>query len=117
MPRRNVAPSVTSVTTLDLSTMHNKADEAASLLKSLGNGQRLRILCLLAAGEQSVGAINATVDLSQSALSQHLARLREDGMVTTRREAQTIYYTLASGPAARIITTLHSIYCAPARRR
>jgi DNA-binding transcriptional ArsR family regulator len=56
--------------------------------------------------------LNAHLDLSQSALSQHLALLREDGLVQTRREAQSIYYSLADGPARRIINTLHSIYCA-----
>ena len=70
------------------------------------------LLCLLIEhGELSVGQLQATVDLSQSALSQHLARMREDGLVGTRREAQTIYYSLADGPAHRIIETLHGIYC------
>ncbi|MHB8679002.1 MAG: ArsR/SmtB family transcription factor, partial [Rudaea sp.] len=87
------------------------ADTASRLLKSLANAQRLRILCLLVTGERSVGALNDQLDLSQSALSQHLARLREDGLVTTRREAQTIHYRLASGPAQRLIKTLHGIYC------
>ena len=96
---------------LDLAAMRERADQAAGLLKALANGQRLRILCLLVAGEQSVGEINQSLELSQSALSQHLARLREEGLVTTRREAQTIYYTLADDPARQIIVTLHSIYC------
>lgn len=88
------------------------ADSASRLLKSLANAQRLRILCLLATGERSVGDLNDVLDLSQSALSQHLARLREDGLVATRREAQTIHYRLASGPAKRLIKTLYGIYCA-----
>ncbi len=92
------------------------ADTASRLLKSIANAQRLRILCLLAAGERNVGELNELLDLSQSALSQHLARLREDGLVATRRAAQTIHYRLASGPAKRLIKTLHGIYCAtPAR--
>lgn len=62
--------------------------------------------------ERSVGELNAQLDLSQSALSQHLARLREDHLVNTRREAQSIYYSLADGPARRIINALNSIYCA-----
>ncbi|MEO8802876.1 MAG: metalloregulator ArsR/SmtB family transcription factor, partial [Rudaea sp.] len=62
-------------------------------------------------GELSVGQINERVDLSQSALSQHLARLREEGLVTTRRESQTIYYMLASGPVQPIIAALHEVYC------
>ena len=109
MPRQTrMAPAGNA---LDLLAMRENADEAAGLLKALANGQRLRILCLLVAGEQSVGEINASVELSQSALSQHLARLRDEGLVTTRREAQTIYYALADGPAGQIIATLHAIYC------
>lgn len=81
------------------------------MLKALANEKRLMLLCLLVEGEQSVGKLNAELDLSQSALSQHLAVLRADGLVDTRREAQTIYYSLAQGPAQRIIQTLHDIYC------
>ena len=91
--------------------------DASRLVKALANEKRLMLLCLMVEGEQSVGELNAQVDLSQSALSQHLAVLREDGLVSTRREAQTIYYALASGPARQIIETLHGIYCgAPAGR-
>ncbi len=97
---------------IDWSAMDKNADAAAALLKALANSQRLRILCLLVGGEHSVSEINAAVALSQSALSQHLARLREEGLVTTRREAQTIHYALADGPAAHIIATLHGFYCA-----
>ena len=96
----------------DLTAMQAHAGEAAKLLKALANERRLQVLCLLADGERSVGELNAHLDLSQSALSQHLALLREDGLVQTRREAQSIYYSLADGPAQRIINTLHSIYCA-----
>ena len=95
----------------DLSTMRSHAGDAAQLLKALANENRLQVLCLLAEGERSVGDINALLDLSQSALSQHLAVLRADGLVTTRREAQTIYYTLVDGPAQRILGVLHDIYC------
>lgn len=91
--------------------MRENADEAARLLKVLANGQRLRVLCLLVDEELSVGQINERIDLSQSALSQHLAMLRAEGLVTTRREAQTIYYRLTSGPTRRIISELHDIYC------
>lgn len=97
---------------IDAETMRSHAGEAARLLKTLGNEKRLMVLCLLVGGEQSVGELNARLALSQSALSQHLAVLREDGMVTTRRDAQTIFYSLAEGPAQRIIETLHGIYCA-----
>lgn len=95
--------------------MRSHAGDAAQLLKALANEKRLMILCLLAEGERSVGELNTQLDLSQSALSQHLALLREDGLVTTRREAQTIFYGLGQGPAQRIIETLHGIYCAPGR--
>lgn len=96
---------------IDSEAMRVHAAEAAQLLKALGNEKRLTLLCLLVDGERSVGELNARLDLSQSALSQHLALLRQDGLVTTRREAQTIYYSLAAGPAQRIIATLHGIYC------
>lgn len=91
--------------------MRSHADEATRLLKALANSSRLMVLCSLAAGELTVGQINERVPLSQSALSQHLAVLRRDGLVTTRRSAQTIYYSLAEGPAGRIIETLHGIFC------
>ena len=94
--------------------MRAHAADAARLLKALANEKRLMLLCLLVEGERSVGELNARVELSQSALSQHLAVLREDGLVSTRREAQTIYYALAEGPAQQILATLHGIYCGPA---
>lgn len=97
----------------DMTQMHSRAEEASELLKSLGNAHRLRILCLLVDGEMTVGEINAHLrDLSQSALSQHLARLREQHLVSTRREAQTIWYTLEDGPSQLIMRALHDIYCA-----
>lgn len=91
--------------------MATQAEAAADLLKTLGNAQRLRILCLLVEGEHSVGEINAHVPLSQSALSQHLAILRDQTLVETRREAQTIFYRLAEGPARTLLGTLHDLYC------
>ena len=96
--------------------VHNltlKAAIAEDLLKALANRHRLMILCELHQGEQSVGALQNTIGLSQSALSQHLARLREDGLVTTRRAAQTIYYSLASKHVTRIIALLYELYCSP----
>jgi len=104
-----------------VNAMAAQAESAAELLKAMANPQRLRVLCLLAEGEHSVGEINAAVALSQSALSQHLALLREQGLVQTRREAQSIHYSLVDGPVARLIHALHDIYCptpsaAPARR-
>jgi DNA-binding transcriptional ArsR family regulator len=91
--------------------MHEHADEAAQLMKVLGNEQRLRILCNLIKGPLSVGDLNARVELSQSALSQHLAVLREVGAVETRREAQSIFYSLPAGPVTRVMAVLQDIYC------
>lgn len=96
---------------IDPEAMRKHSGDATRLLKSLANEKRLMMLCLLVGGERSVGGLNAELDLSQSALSQHLAILRADGLVDTRREAQTIYYKMADGPARRIIQTLHDIYC------
>jgi len=93
--------------------MRHHAEDAAGLMKALGNESRLMILCLLAEGERSVSELNEVIPLSQSALSQQLARLREQGLVRTRRESQTIYYSLSDGPADRIIHLLHDIYCSP----
>ena len=87
------------------------ASDAAALLKALGNEQRLSILCSLLEGPLSVGQINERVDLSQSALSQHLAVLREGGLVETEKEAQTVYYSVPKGPAHKILETLKEIYC------
>lgn len=105
----------------DLGAMQARAEDASRLLKTLGNAQRLRVLCLLVDNEMSVGQINEHLpDLAQSALSQHLARLRAEGLVRTRRESQTIWYAIEPGPAERIIAALYDIYCAAApqpRRR
>lgn len=91
--------------------MREHAPQAANLMSALGNESRLMVLCTLAQGERSVGELNDVVPLSQSALSQQLARLRQQGLVDTRRESQTIHYRLADGPARRIIELLHEIYC------
>jgi len=96
------------------SEMQAHAADAAGLMKALGNESRLMVLCMLTEGEQSVSDLNDMIPLSQSALSQQLARLREQGLVKTRRESQAIYYSLADGPADRIINLLHDIYCGTA---
>ncbi|MSQ99340.1 MAG: ArsR family transcriptional regulator [Xanthomonadales bacterium] len=96
---------------LDWKAMRRSASDAASLLKGLANESRLIILCVLAEGECSVRQLNERVDLSQSALSQHLAVLREQGLVQTRRVSQTIFYRLTETPARKIIKLLHDIYC------
>lgn len=93
-----------------------KSDEVAGLLGLLANGRRLHILCELLDGERSVSALEAEVGLSQSALSQHLAKLREGAIVTTRREAQTIYYSIADARVRRILDVLADIYCKPQKR-
>jgi len=81
------------------------------LLKALSNEKRLLILCTLAAGELSVSELNARIPLSQSALSQQLAVLRREGLVRTRRDAQTIYYSVAPSNAVEIIEVLRRLYC------
>lgn len=91
--------------------MLEHAGEAAALLRALGNEQRLCILCLLLDGPLSVGQINERVDLSQSALSQHLAVLRENRLVETEKESQTVYYSLPQGPARKVLAVLQGIYC------
>ncbi len=90
-----------------------KSAEAASLLKALSNPHRLRILCELNQGERSVSELEKAVSLSQSALSQHLAKLREQAIVATRREAQTIYYSVADPRAEQLLTLMYELFCAP----
>ena len=96
---------------IDPEAMRANVGRASDLLKALANDKRLMILCLLVEGERAVGDLNARLDLSQSALSQHLAVLRSEGLVATRREAQSILYSLVPGPAQRILQTLHDVYC------
>ncbi|MGD9981541.1 MAG: ArsR/SmtB family transcription factor [Hyphomonadaceae bacterium] len=94
-----------------------KAGEAAAFLKALANEARLMVLCQLLDGEHSAGALQDASGLSQSALSQHLARLREEDLVATRRDGQTIYYRLSNANVARVLDTLAAIYCPPKRKR
>ena len=100
-----------SINPIDMNDMQLHASDAAGLMKALGNESRLMVLCTLAAGERSVSDLNEIVPLSQSALSQQLARLRQQGLVKTRRESQTIFYSLTPGPTDRVINLLHDIYC------
>ena len=93
--------------------MEAAADQASELLKSLANRNRLLILCQLVDGERSVGELAAFLGARDSTVSQHLALLRKDGLVRARREAQTIYYSIASGPAQRVLETLFAVYCTP----
>lgn len=102
-------PSLPAVT--DFSGMEAHAEDAARLLRSLGNAHRLMVLCALCGGEKSVGELNALVPLSQSALSQHLAVLREESLVSTRREGQTVFYSVPDSPALNILEVLHGAFC------
>jgi ArsR family transcriptional regulator, virulence genes transcriptional regulator len=95
-----------------LKSLAKQAGDAAQLLKLLGNEKRLLILCFLAArGEMTVGELVSVVDLSQSALSQHLGKLRADGLVTFRRASQTLHYSVADKRALRVLQVLKEIYC------
>ncbi|NMM76443.1 transcriptional regulator [Acidovorax sp. SRB_14] len=88
------------------------ADKAAALLRALGNGHRLLVLCLLIEhGELPVGALLEQVELSQSALSQHLAKLRDEGLVAFRRESQTLYYRIDNPDVEKLVATLKAIFC------
>jgi DNA-binding transcriptional ArsR family regulator len=86
------------------------AKSASTLLKALSNENRLRLLCLLAEGEKSVSELEALLGLRQPAVSQQLARLRADDVVSCRRDGKTIHYALAREPAERVMTLLHEIY-------
>ncbi len=96
---------------IDVDGMRRHAESAAGLLKALANPHRLLLLCLLADDELSVGTLNERIPLSQSALSQHLAVLRADGLVETRREAQTVFYRISAGPALDVIKVLQLHFC------
>lgn len=96
---------------MDLARMQHNGPKAVNLLKAMANEKRLFILCYLLQGELSVGQLVERVPLSQSALSQHLAWLRKDGLVTTRKEAQTVYYSLKSDEVVAVIQLLHDLYC------
>lgn len=96
---------------MDTTELVGKADDASTLLSAMSNSKRLMILCNLVPGEMAVGALAEEVGLSQSALSQHLAKLRARQLVKTRRDAQTIYYSIASNDVIEMLKTLHGIFC------
>ena len=102
------------IETRDLERLQASAGAAADLLKALANPHRLLILCQLEAGEMQVGQLQAGSGLSQSALSQHLARLREDGLVAARRDGVAIFYRIADPSALKVIGVLAEIFCPPA---
>jgi ArsR family transcriptional regulator len=96
---------------LDPERLQDSAKEAARLLRALANDSRLAVLCRLSGGEMSVGELQKSIGLSQSALSQHLAKLREEQLVATRREGQSIFYRVANPTALRVIERLVEIFC------
>lgn len=96
---------------MNIQGLTEKSEEAAEMLAMLANPYRLRIMCELHKGERSVSAIEEVVGLSQSALSQHLAKLRGADIVKTRREAQTIYYSVQDERVARLLAVLFELYC------
>lgn len=98
---------------LKISEMLNAADEASDLLKALANRHRLLIICQLSEQERSVGELAELLKVRDSTVSQHLALLRRDGLVTARRDGQTIWYSIGSAPARELIRTLYRVYCAP----
>lgn len=99
-------------TQVDAAVMQQHADAAMGMLKGLANESRLMVMCVLSEGELCVTELNKRIDLSQSALSQHLAILRAQGLVRARREGQTVFYSLVDSPAVEIIQLLHDRYCA-----
>lgn len=97
--------------------MVSAAGDACDLLKALANRHRLLIVCQLINGERSVGDLAQMLDVRDSTMSQHLALLRKDGIVIARRDGQTIWYSIADGPARDILEALYKTYCAPNGRR
>lgn len=95
----------------ELAQMRLQAGAASKLLRAMGSENRLLILCILSEGELSVGQLNRRINLAQSAVSQHLAVLRRDDLVATRKEAQTVFYRLKSGVVEQVIKLLHSEFC------
>ncbi len=98
---------------IDPATMQARAEEAADFLRSMASPHRLMILCNLLKGEQTVGALADRLGVGQTLASQHLARLRAEGLVATRREGTSIHYRLASPLAAEFVGTMYRLFCAP----
>ncbi len=91
--------------------MENNAETASQLLKAIASPTRLMLLCALADGEKSVSELTEALNLRQAAVSQHLARLRQEGLVATRREGQSVYYNIADETADEIVQVLYNRYC------
>jgi DNA-binding transcriptional ArsR family regulator len=100
----------------NIAQFEESAGRAAALLRLLSNERRLMILCQLIGGDLSVGTLQGRLGLSQSALSQHLARLRADRIVATRREGQTIFYRIIDPAALQLLETLADLFCPPDMR-
>lgn len=111
------ADTALGLTRAEVARLHGSAVRVTDLLKAMANPSRLMILCQLAEGEKSVGEMESVIGLSQSGLSQHLAVLRRKGIVATRREAQSIYYSLASKEVEEIMASLYRIFCAKVARK
>ena len=109
--RRSPDQTATGTAEINPQRMAIAAGKASELMKTLGHKDRLMVLCHLTSGEKSVGQLARLLDIPQSPLSQHLARMRKESLVTTRREAQTIYYSIASEEAARMVGLMHELYC------
>jgi DNA-binding transcriptional ArsR family regulator len=109
--KTTVAPQVAA----RMADLQDNARRAAGLLKAMSNPSRLVILCQLAEGERSVGELEEGVGLSQSGISQHLAVLRREHVVVTRRDKQTVFYSLASADVVALMSTLHKVFCKPAK--
>ena len=105
------------LTRTEVARLHGSAVRVTDLLKAMANPSRLMILCQLAEGERSVGEMESIIGLSQSGLSQHLAVLRRKRIVSTRREAQSIYYSLASKEVEEIMAALYRVFCAKVSRK
>lgn len=97
---------------IDLGYMRTNADSAARFLRSMANSHRLLILCHLTHGERSVGALERELGMRQAHLSQQLARLRQDGLVRTRRDSRTVYYALRSAEAKQVVGLMYTLFCA-----
>jgi len=106
---------MSAVADMNLGELQSRAKRATGLLKAMSNPVRLLVLCQLAEGEKSVGELEKVVDVSQSALSQHLALLRSRGIVASRRAGQTIFYSLAGKEAPALLAALYQVYCAKAK--
>ena len=100
-------------TTIDAAAMREASEEASEFLKALSNQHRLLILCQLIEGEKSVGELAGFLGIRDSTVSQHLALLRRERIIAGRRDGQTIWYRIESGPARAVMEVLYRTYCSP----